>query len=112
MPLQEYAWTLLNTSSPWTTTFISTGTYARHLVRFSLSGVPRAEDLRVELDGADLGWAPRADIGVDRWHYDIKLDKPLGEGEHVLKFGLEEGAREGEAQLCSVEVLEFGDESE
>ncbi|KAI0770580.1 IgA peptidase M64-domain-containing protein [Fomes fomentarius] len=112
MPLQDYAWTLLNASSAWSTTFNSSGMYAWHLVRFSLSGLPDEADLRVELDGKDLGWVPRKDIGVDRWHYDIKINETLKEGEHEVKFVLRNGEREGEAQLCSVEVLEFGDESE
>ncbi len=62
--------------------------------------------------GGDLGWVPRKDIGVDRWHYDTKINETLKEGEHEVKFVLKNGEREGEAQLCSVEVLEFGDESE
>ncbi|CDO72166.1 hypothetical protein BN946_scf184970.g18 [Trametes cinnabarina] len=112
MPMQAYPWTLLNTSTPWSTTFNSSGTYAWHLVRFSLSGLPEQDDLRVELDGKDLGWVPRKDIGVDRWHYDIKLNRTLKGGEHKVQFVLKNKTREGEAQLCSVEVLEFGDESE
>ncbi|KAI0762010.1 IgA peptidase M64-domain-containing protein [Trametes elegans] len=112
MPLQAYPWTLLNTSAPWTTRFNSSGTYAWHLVRFSLSGLPEEGDLRVELDGKDLGWVPRRDIGVDRWHYDIKLNRTLEDGEHQVRFTLRNAKREGEAQLCSVEILEFGDEDE
>ncbi|KAH9850218.1 IgA peptidase M64-domain-containing protein [Lenzites betulinus] len=112
MPMQAYPWTMLNASQSWSTTFNSSGTYARHLVRFSLSGLPDKDDLRVELDGKDLGWVPRGDIGVDRWHYDIKLNRTLKSGEHQVKFTLRNKEREGEAQLCSVEVLEFGDEDE
>lgn len=112
MPLQEYAWTMLNTSTPWSTHFNSAGTYAWHLVRFSLSGIPHADDLHVELDGADLGWIPREDIGIDRWHYDIRVDTPLEAGEHKVTFELRNKEAEGQAQLCSVEILEFGDEDE
>ncbi|KAI0351405.1 hypothetical protein OH77DRAFT_1429702 [Trametes cingulata] len=112
MPMQAYPWTLLNTSTPWSTKFNSSGTYAWHLVRFSLSGLPEKDDLRVELDGENLGWVPRADIGIDRWHYDIKLNRTLKGGEHEVEFTLQNGKREGVAQLCSVEVLEFGDEDE
>ncbi|KAI0824018.1 IgA peptidase M64-domain-containing protein [Trametes gibbosa] len=112
MPMQAYPWTLLNTSQSWSTTFNSSGRYAWHLVRFSLSGLPEKDDLRMELDGKDLGWVPRGDIGVDRWHYDIKLNRTLEGGEHQVKFTLKNKKREGEAQLCSVEVLEFGDETE
>ncbi|KAI8986267.1 IgA peptidase M64-domain-containing protein [Trametes punicea] len=112
MPMQAYPWTLLNASAPWSTTFNSSGTYAWHLVRFSLSGLPDKRDLRVELDGKDLGWVPRADIGIDRWHYDIKINRTLKGGEHEVRFTLRNAKREGEAQLCSVEVLEFGNETE
>jgi hypothetical protein len=112
MPFQRYAWTMLNASAPWAARFATSGTYARHLVRFSLSGVPHVEDLVVRLDGNVLGWAPRKDIGYDRWHYDIPVNAPLEEGEHELMFELKERRREGEAQLCSAEVLEFGDEKE
>ena len=112
MPMQAYPWTLLNTSTSWTTSFNSSGTYAWSLVRFSLSGLPHADDLRVELDGHNLHWKPRKDIGIDRWHYDIKLDRPLTLGEHTVNFTLLTKGREGDAQLCSVEILEFGDEDE
>ncbi|EKM49714.1 uncharacterized protein PHACADRAFT_154240 [Phanerochaete carnosa HHB-10118-sp] len=112
MPLQAYAWTLLNTSAPWTARFAAAGTYARHLVRFSLSGVPAAADLRVALDGADLAWEPRPGIGRDRWHYDVYRAGGLAQGAHEVEFALVNAAREGDAQMCSVEVLEFGDEHE
>lgn len=112
MPMQAYPWTMLNASAPWTVAFNSSGAYARHLVRFSLSGLPAATDLRVEIDGEDLGWTPRVDIGLDRWHYDVHRDQALSAGEHQVKFTLANGEREGTAQLCSVEVLEFGTEDE
>lgn len=112
MPLQAYPWTLLNTSSPWSVNFASSGVYSRHLVRFSLSGIPVAGDLKVELDGVDLEWVPRADIGLDRWHYDIHQSGALAAGPHEVKFTLANNEREGMAQLCSVEILEFGNENE
>jgi len=73
-----------------------------------------ASDLRVELDGKDLGWVPRQDIGLDRWHYDFysSSDSNLSAGEHNLTFTLLNGERIGTAQMCSAEILEFGDESE
>ncbi|KAJ7727395.1 IgA peptidase M64-domain-containing protein [Mycena metata] len=112
MPMQEYPWTLLNTSAPWAVDFQSSGSYTRHLVRFSLSGMPAAADLKVELDGEDLQWAPRVNIGKDRWHYDVYQDGGLPAGNHRLSFTLLEEKRVGEAQVCSAEVLEFGDEDE
>ncbi|GBE85076.1 hypothetical protein SCP_0702620 [Sparassis crispa] len=112
MPMQAYPWTMLNVSSPWCISFSSSGTYARHLVRFSLSGLPQMGDLLVELDGQDLLWAPQPDIGVDRWHYDVHPNGALSEGVHELKFTLRNKDVEGTAQLCSAEILEFGDETE
>lgn len=112
MPMQAYPWTMLNTSDAWSIQFSSAGTYARHLVRFSLSGLPDSDDLLIELDGEALEWTPRANIGVDRWHYDIHRNSTMSGGEHELKFTLKNGDREGVAQLCSAEILEFGDESE
>ncbi|KAL0059217.1 hypothetical protein AAF712_014063 [Marasmius tenuissimus] len=112
MPLQDYAWTMLNTSSPWKTTFRSSGMYSRHLVRMSLSGLPERTDLRVELDGKDLEWKPKEGLGVDRWHYDFHQDEGLEGGEHEVSFTLLNEEREGLAQMCSVEILEFGDENE
>ncbi|KAJ4482545.1 IgA peptidase M64-domain-containing protein [Lentinula aciculospora] len=126
MPIQIYPWTLLNTSSPYTSTFVSSGTFPRYIVRFSLSGLPEKSDLQVALDGKDLGWEPKMGLGVDRWHYDIKLGQGWGDGhkmideeskgltggEHELSFVLLNKDREGEAQLCSAEIIEFGSEDE
>ena len=64
MPLQDYAWTLLNTTTPWSTKFTASGTYSRHLVPFSLSGLPEASDSTVELDGKDLEWTAGATTSV------------------------------------------------
>ncbi|KAF8558277.1 hypothetical protein OG21DRAFT_1455775 [Imleria badia] len=108
MPMQAYPWTLLDVEKPWSFTFSSSGTYARYLIKFSLSGIPHANDLVVYLDGVDLGWTPRKDIGVDRWHYDLHFEHALPEGEHVVEFSLRNRAIQGQAQLCSVEVLEYG----
>lgn len=109
MPMQDYAWTMLNSTTAWSVNFSASGTYDRHLVRFSLSALPEASDLSVELDGDDLGWVPRPGIGEDRWHYDIHMDGGLSDGFHELKFTLKNPQREGVAQLCSAEILEFGD---
>lgn len=111
MPLQIYPWTMLNVSSSWRATFISSGAYHRHLLKFSLSGLPSSQDLSVFIDGKQLPWEPRKDIGVDRWHYEISRNHSLQEGEHEIVFRLEDKKREGQGQLCSLEVIEFGDES-
>ena len=112
MPMQAYPWTMLNTSTPWRVQFSSSGQYARHVVRFSLSGLPSASDLSVTLDGKDLNWTPRSDIGIDRWHYDIHRKEVLQNGLHELAFTLKNKALEGSAQMCSAEILEFGTDDE
>ncbi|OJA21024.1 hypothetical protein AZE42_02333 [Rhizopogon vesiculosus] len=112
MPMQEYPWTLLNKTEPWTFSFLSSGNYARYLIKFSLSGLPGRDDLTILFDGVDLQWMPRKDIGVDRWHYDVYRDTPLSAGVHEISFVLKNGELEGTAQLCSVEILEYGTEDE
>lgn len=112
MPFQAYPWTILNATAPWRAVFHSSGTYARHLVRFSLSGLPSARQLSVRLDGEDLRWVPLPGIGIDRWHYDIHRPDALSSGQHELVFELLDPEQEGTAQLCSVEILEYGTEDE
>ncbi|KAH7100838.1 IgA peptidase M64-domain-containing protein [Auriculariales sp. MPI-PUGE-AT-0066] len=116
--LMDYAWTMLNRTTAWATTFESSGTYNSHVVIFSLSGIPDASHLRVMLDGNDLGWAPREAIGQDRWHYRLRNDEPLAAGTHEVKFELLEPGVDGDvetgqgAQLCSVEIIEYGNSAE
>ncbi|KAF9046373.1 IgA peptidase M64-domain-containing protein [Panaeolus papilionaceus] len=112
MPMQAYPWTMLNTTTPWAVKFTSAGTYSRYLVKFSLSGIPESTDLRVTLDGKDLHWRPKAGLGLDRWHYDLHFEEPLTGGVHELGFTLLNVGREGVAQLCSTEIIEFGNEAE
>ncbi|PPQ68120.1 hypothetical protein CVT26_005741 [Gymnopilus dilepis] len=110
MAMQAYPWTLLNTTEPWSINFTSPGTYARFSVQFSLAGIPDKGDLLVTLDGHDLGWKPRTAIGMDRWFYDFNHSTGLEAGEHELKFTLLSQEHVGVAQLCSTEILEYGDE--
>ncbi|KIM42999.1 hypothetical protein M413DRAFT_443814 [Hebeloma cylindrosporum] len=112
MAMQAYPWTLLNATDPWSIKFESSGTYSRYSVQFSLSGIPNKKDLRVTLDGDELGWLPREKIGMDRWFYNFHSPKKLAAGKHVLSFNLLNGKKEGAAQLCSTEVLEYGTEDE
>lgn len=112
MPMQVYPWTMLKTTSSWSIEFTSSGDYSRHVVRFSLSGLSQQEDLQVKLDGVDLVWVPKPGIGLDRWHYDIHSPDGLAPGLHELKFILVNEKLEGIAQLCSAEILEFGNEEE
>ena len=96
----------------WTTTFVSAGTYARYLLRFSLSGLPHSGALSILVDDEDVGWQAKPGLGLDRWHYDIRVDASLQPGQHEVAFKLQNREIEGKAQLCSVEILEFGDENE
>ncbi|KAH6908880.1 IgA peptidase M64-domain-containing protein [Coprinopsis sp. MPI-PUGE-AT-0042] len=112
MPVHGYVWTLLNTTLHWSTNFTSTGTFSRHLLKFSLSGLPRSGDLKIELDGVDLEWQAEPRVGMDRWNYDIHRSFALTAGTHELKFTLLNKTLEGSAQLAYVEILEYGDESE
>ena len=114
VPLQAYPWTMLSPSKPYTASFDSAGTYSSYLIKFSLSGIPNKEDLRVELDGKDIGWTPQPGVGLDRWHYDIHSPEgvKLDGGQHEIAFYLGPNANSKIAQLCSVEIVEYGDETE
>lgn len=112
MSMQAYPWTLLNTTSPWSVEFKSSGTYSRYMLTFSLSGIPHARNLRISLDGSYLEWAARGDVGDDRWFYNFLFDESLKPGTHILAFELLNSEIQGTAQLCSVEILEYGDENE
>jgi hypothetical protein len=82
------------------------------LVRFSLSGIPETDHLSITLDGEELKWQPRPDVQLDRWHYDLYRSGPLAAGSHKLSFTLGEKALEGTAQLCSAEIIEYGNDTE
>ncbi|RYP92812.1 hypothetical protein DL770_001092 [Monosporascus sp. CRB-9-2] len=112
MPIQAYPWTLLNTSQSWSQTFTSAGTYDTHLLQFSVSGMTASSDLRVEIDGKDVGWELNPAVGVDRYIYNMKINEALAPGEHELTFTLLNEEIEGSAQLCNLEVLEYGNEAE
>ncbi|KAH8166081.1 hypothetical protein CIB48_g2179 [Xylaria polymorpha] len=108
MPIQAYPWTLLNTTRKWSDTFTSAGTYDTYLLQFSVSGMTASSDLRVEVDGVDVGWEINPELGVDRYIYNMKIDSSLGPGEHELSFTLLNEEIQGTAQLCNLEVLEYG----
>ena len=112
MPIQAYPWTLLNTSRSWSQNFSSAGTYATHLLQLSVSGMTASSDLKVEIDGDDVGWEINPAVGVDRYIYNIPIDTALAAGQHEVKFTLLNEEIEGSAQLCNLEVLEYGDEEE
>ncbi|QRV80110.1 peptidase family M64 protein [Ceratobasidium sp. AG-Ba] len=115
VPLLAYPWTMLNTTKAWSTTFNSDGTFSYALLRFSLSAVPDAKTLDIRLDGKKVSWEAKPGVGVDRWFYDVWINDREGglrNGTHELSFALQQGGREGLAQLCSVEVIEYGNEKE
>lgn len=112
MPIQAYPWTMLNVSRGWSQDFHSAGTYDNHLLQFSISGVTRSSALRVEIDGRDLGWEVNSLVGLDRWIYTMKFDDALAPGRHTLQFTLLDEEMEGTAQLCNLQILEYGDAGE
>ncbi|KAH7320682.1 IgA peptidase M64-domain-containing protein [Stachybotrys elegans] len=112
MPIQAYPWTLLDASRPWSTTFTSAGTYDSFLLQFSISGVTATSDLRVELDGRDVGWEVNPIVGLDRWIYNMKFNESLAPGRHTLSYTLLNEEIEGTAQLCNLEIVEYGDDPE
>lgn len=128
MPLQLYPWTYLtDASTPFRASFYASGTFSRYSILFSVSGAAQKSDLIILLDGRNVEFNPRKDIGRDRWHYEIHSSKSalprnldsqahasgnLEEGMHEIEFRLGPTAHSGQVQLCSVEILEFGDEEE
>lgn len=112
MPIQAYPWTMLNVSSSWNAQFSSAGVYDNMELQFSISGVLASSDLRVELDGKDLGWEVNEIVGMDRWIYNMKFDEALSPGKHTLTFALQNEEREGTAQLCNLQLLEYGPEDQ
>ncbi|KAI2619552.1 IgA peptidase M64-domain-containing protein [Hypomontagnella submonticulosa] len=112
MPLQAYPWTLLNTSQSWSQKFTSPGTYSTHLVQISVSGMTATKDLLVAIDGKDVGWEINPAVGVDRFIYNMKKDEAITAGEHEFTVTLLNEELQGTAQLCSLEVIEYGEEFE
>ncbi|KAI0204293.1 IgA peptidase M64-domain-containing protein [Astrocystis sublimbata] len=108
MPIQAYPWTFLNTTQKWCQSFDSAGIYDSYLLQFSLSGMTASSDLRVELDGKDVEWEINQEVGVDRYIYNMKMDSALSPGKHDIAFTLLNEAIQGEAQLCNLEIIEYG----
>jgi len=103
---------LNNETSPYVLNFNSDGTYSRFTIQFSVSGMPLSSDLLVILDGVDLKFTPRVDVQIDRWFYEVPSPQPLSKGTHNLTFVAGPTSHQGVAQLCSVEILEYGNEKE
>lgn len=109
MPIQAYPWTILNATEDWSQSFTSAGTYDSYLLSFSVSGVEATEDLRIQLDGEEVAWQYNPAVGKDRYIYDVKFDSALSPGAHELTFGLENSDIEGTAQLCNLQIVEYGE---
>ncbi|KAH7368677.1 IgA peptidase M64-domain-containing protein [Plectosphaerella cucumerina] len=108
MPIQAYPWTMLNVSKSWSQDFQSAGTYDNQLLQFSISGVTESSDIIVDIDGKDLGWEVNKLVGIDRWIYTMKFDTALAPGRHTLRFTLRNETIQGRAQLCNLQILEYG----
>ncbi|KAH7338560.1 IgA peptidase M64-domain-containing protein [Rhizoctonia solani] len=111
VPLLVYPWTMLNESTPWSTNFKVDGTFKSAILRISLSGVPDESHLEISLNSTLATWKTNPDVGIDRWFYDIPMGK-LENGTYELKFALKKQGKVGLAQLCSVEVIEYGNTTE
>ncbi|CAE6438210.1 unnamed protein product [Rhizoctonia solani] len=111
VPLLVYPWTMLNKSTPWSTNFKADGTFESSILRISLSGIPDESHLEISLNNTLATWKTNPVVGIDRWFYDIPMGK-LENGTHELKFVLKKQGKEELAQLCSVEVIEYGNETE
>ena len=68
--------------------------------------------MRVEIDGKDVGWEVNPAVGVDRYIYNIPIDSALAAGQHEVKFTLLNEEIQGSAQLCNLEVIEYGNDAE
>jgi hypothetical protein len=116
VPLLAYPWTMLNKTKPWSITFNTDGTFSSALLRFSLSGVPNSTAVKISLDKQEVQWEANKDVKLDRWFYDLPVygeeQGGLPQGSHELSFNLQENGLEGLAQLCSVELIEYGNANE
>ncbi|KAG9019278.1 hypothetical protein FRB90_004547 [Tulasnella sp. 427] len=128
MPLQLYPWTYLtDADTPYRAQFYASGSFSWYSILFSVSGAAQKSDLIILLDGRNVEFSPRKDIGRDRWHYKIhsselalprNLDsqvhasRGLEQGIHEIEFRLGPTAQSRQVQICSVEILEFGNEEE
>ncbi|KAF9524098.1 IgA peptidase M64-domain-containing protein [Crepidotus variabilis] len=112
MPLLDYPWATLNTSTPWKVNFESSGDYHRYQVQFSVASLPNRGDLKVTLDGSPIDWVPKDGVGLDRWFYAFNFNEGLKNGTHTVQFELLNSEWNGKAQLASVEVVEYGNEDE
>jgi hypothetical protein len=118
MHLQVYPWQILDHKDllPWFT-FYALGMFSRFVIKFSISGAAQKSDLTVFLDGKNLAFTLWKGVRCECWHYEIQSAEEgcsctLSAGMHELVFHLGSTAPSGQVLICSVEILEFGDESE
>ena len=91
--------------------FTSTGGYARHSVKFAISGIRSSGELAVGIDGNHLQWSIRNGTGMDRGEYEVWEGVGLEAGSHVLTFHVQEEGDDRNARLYMYEVIEYGDET-
>lgn len=106
--LQDYPWYLLE-NGPRSYTFSSNGAFDRWFLRFTASGCPEADSLRVILDGVALEWEGTG--SEDRRFYSYYSTSGFSAGTHSLRF--EQAfppSGNFKRQLCSLTLHEYLDE--
>jgi hypothetical protein len=107
--IHSYAWHDF-VNGPWSFNFTTDGTYARGLLKFSVSGCETSDAITVTLDNIPLPWSTTGLL--DRQFYDVWFYTPLAAGSHTLKFNGTPPIVDQIRQLCSVELLEYAGEAE
>jgi hypothetical protein len=108
--LQDYPWYLLENGAR-SYTFNSDGTYHRWFLRFTASGCPEPESLRVTLDGVPLEW--NALGSGDRRFYQYSGSSGFSQGGHTLRFEqVYPPTGNFKRQLCSLTLHEYMNEPE
>ncbi|KAJ3175666.1 hypothetical protein HDU87_005807 [Geranomyces variabilis] len=110
--VQDYSWYDLSKGA-YSIHFRSDGAYERWLLKISASGVEIDSAMEVFLDGKALEWKSSGilDRGFYEWADD---DAGLSDGDHTLVFKLGTPPEKNAPirQLCSVSLVELGEEAE
>ena len=111
---QEYPWLDLSFGT-WRKMFYTDGHdggWERVYIQGSVSGVPDRADLWVGIDGIELDWYPTHND--DRRFLEWNSNKGFAPGFHVIEFRQLTEPAKGRMprQLCSLEIIEYGPESE
>jgi hypothetical protein len=88
------------------------GGWERVFIQASVSGCPEREDLWVGIDGRELDWFPTGND--DRRFLEWNSEEGFAPGFHVIEFRQLTEAKKGRMprQLCSIEIIEYGQEEE